>query len=71
MYYLKLDAVKYRDAYGFGSDVEFTLSKNGHITVSGTVINFVHSMEFEFEADQTVLPPFINELNKIVEGAGL
>lgn len=70
MYDLKLDAVKYRDAYGFGSDIEFTLSNNGHITVSGTVINFVHSLEFEFEADQTVLPSFINELNKMLEEQG-
>lgn len=70
MYELKLDVVKYRDAYGFGSDIEFTLSKNGHITVSGTVINFVHSMEFEFEADQTVLPSFINGLNKMLKEQG-
>lgn len=70
MYDLKLDNVKYRDAYGYGSDIEFTFSKNGHITVSGTVINFVHSMEFEFEADQTALPPFINGLNKMLKEQG-
>lgn len=70
MYDLKLASVKYHDAFGFGSDIEFTLSKNGHIAVSGTVINFDHSMEFEFEADQTVLPPFIGGLNKLLKEQG-
>lgn len=67
MYELKRDVVKYRDAFGYGSDVEFTLLKTGHITVSGTVAAFDHSMEFEFEADQTALPKFINELNGLLK----
>lgn len=68
MYELKLDAVKYRDAFG-SAEIEFILSKNGHITVSGTVINFVHSMEFEFEADQTALPPFIKQLGEMLDSS--
>ena len=70
MYELKADAVKYRDAFGNGAEIEFTFSRTGHITVSGKVINFVHSMEFEFEADQTALPPFINGLNKMLKEQG-
>ena len=65
MYELKIDEVKYRDAFG-SAEIGFLLSKNGHITVSGTLENFVHSVKFEFEADQTVLPPFIGELNKMI-----
>lgn len=68
MYELKLDEVKYRDAFGFVM-LEFFLSKNGHITISGLVDNFSHTMEFEFEADQTALLPFINKLNKMLEEA--
>lgn len=67
MYELKRDVVEYRDAFGFGSNIEFVLSKSGHITVYGTVAAFDHSMEFEFEADQTALPPFIMQLRKILE----
>ena len=67
MYDLKRNVVKYRDAFGFGSDVEFILLKNGHITICGTVSAFEHSMEFEFEADQTALPSFIKQLREILK----
>lgn len=70
MYELKLASVKYRDAFGNGAEIEFTFSKTGHITVSGKVMNFVHSMEFEFEADQTALPTFINGINIMLKEQG-
>ena len=68
MYELKLDEVNYRDAFGFVM-LEFFLSKKGHITISGLVDKFGDTLEFRFEADQTALLPFINELNKILEEA--
>lgn len=68
MYDLKRNCVKLE---GYEQEIEFILQKTGQITVYGTIMNFTHSMEFEFEADQTALPPFIKQLREILESCGL
>lgn len=67
MYDLKRDSVKLESLIGYDQEIEFIFEKNGHITVYGTITNYTHTMEFEFEADQTVLPPFIKQLRAILE----
>lgn len=67
MYALKRESVKLE---GYEQEIEFIMQKTGQITVYGTITNFDHSMEFEFEADQTALPPFIKQLREILESCG-
>ena len=46
---------------GYGSSITFTRTdRTGHFTVNGTLYGDgrVHSLEFEFRIDQTVLLPF-------------
>lgn len=64
MYDLKRNSVKLE---GYEQEIKFIMQKTGQITVYGTIWNFTHSMEFEFEADQTALPPFIKQLREILE----
>lgn len=67
MYDLKRNSVKLE---GYEQEIKFIMQKTGQITVYGTIWNFTHSMEFEFEADQTALPPFIKQLCEILESCG-
>ena len=67
---LRLFLVQIDDLYHFrcerailqdGSSITFTRTdRNGHFTVNGTLYGDgrVHSLEFEFRIDQTVLLPF-------------
>lgn len=71
MYALKRESVKLESLIGYEQEIEFIFQRNGHITVYGTITNFTHSMKFEFEADQTALPPFIKQLREILESCGL
>lgn len=71
MYDLKRDSVKLESLVGYEQEIEFIMQKTGQITVYGTVTSFTHTMEFEFEADQTVLPPFIKQLREILESCGI
>ncbi len=70
MYDLKRDSVKLESLIGYDQEIEFIMQKTGQITVYGTITNFTHSMEFEFEADQTALPPFIRQLREMLESCG-
>lgn len=70
MYNLKRTAVNLESLIGYDQEIEFIFQRNGHITVYGTITNFTHSMEFEFEADQTALPPFIRQLREMLESCG-
>lgn len=67
MYDLKRDSVKLE---GYDEEIDFIMAKTGQITIYGTIRNFTHSMEFEFEADQTALPPFIKQLRELLESCG-
>ncbi len=67
MYNLKRTAVKLESLIGYEQEFELIMQKTGQITVYGTITNFTHSMEFEFEADQTALPLFIKQLREILE----
>ncbi|MDE6731348.1 MAG: hypothetical protein K2J77_00535 [Oscillospiraceae bacterium] len=68
MYDLKRDSVKLE---GYDEEIDIIMAKTGQITICGTITNFTHTMEFEFEADQTALPPFIKQLREILESCGL
>lgn len=67
MYSLKRSSAKLESLIGYDQEIELIMQKTGQITVYGTITNFTHSMEFEFEADQTALPPFIKQLREILE----
>jgi hypothetical protein len=49
------------------SHVEFQMDKGGRLSISGTIWDLAtfQSLEFSFEADQTILPPFISKLNNL------
>lgn len=53
----------------YGAKIIFEMNRTGQINVSGTIYGscMLHSMTFEFEADQTALPPFIKQLREILE----
>lgn len=71
MYDLKRESVKLESNIGYEQELELIMQRTGKITVYGTITNFDHSMEFEFEADQTALPPFIKQLRELLESCGL
>lgn len=60
LYHFRCDHTTLQDI-GYGSSVTFTRTdRTGHFTVTGIIYGDarVHSLEFEFRIDQTVLPPF-------------
>jgi len=67
MYDLKRDHIEFHDGYGHGADILFSLYKNGHINVEGEIGCFSHTLQFDFEARQTSLPPFIKSLKELIE----
>lgn len=67
IYNLKRTAVNLESLIGCDQEIEFIMQKTGQITVYGTISNYNHAMDFEFEADQTALPPFIKQLREILE----
>lgn len=52
----------------YGSSVKFEADKTGHIVVEGRIFGeaMIHSLEFSFDADQTVLNRFILELQELI-----
>lgn len=67
MYGFRRDSVVFDDIC-YGSKIIFTADRAGHLTVSGTVYGraMIHSLKFEFDADQTVLPGFIKSVNELL-----
>ena len=57
---------------GYASRVRFQMDRLGHITVDGTIYGraMVHSVTFEWRADQTALGPFLKGLVKLLKSAG-
>lgn len=51
----------------YGSEILFAIDDIGHINVKGLIygLHMTHSMEFEFDADQTILPIFIGSLKEL------
>lgn len=70
LYEFKRDTVNLYQDGASDTDVEFVLGKTGKITVYGTADSFGQKLVFEFEADQTALPPFINGLVEILKEQG-
>ncbi len=66
MYRLERDNAKLQSVFGYESRVEFIMRKTGHVIVCGKASCLKHSVEFEFEADQTVLPSFIKRLREML-----
>lgn len=52
----------------YGSRVEFTMEKTGHLSISGKIYGdaMEHSLEFTFQADQTSLKQFLEELDALL-----
>ncbi len=52
----------------YGSTVKFEMDKTGHVEISGEIFGeaAVHSLQFSFVVDQSVLKQFIFELQKII-----
>ena len=52
----------------YGSHVTFSMDKTGHVKVEGLIFDNgrEQSLTFAFETDQSMLPPFINGLKKMV-----
>ena len=65
LYDLKLKLVELNDIC-YGSYIQFSLSKTGSLTISGTIFGIAmeHSLKFEFTTDQTALETFSNSLYK-------
>ena len=59
------------DDYLYGSKLEFSLEKSGHLTVSGTIYGNCaeQSLSFCFGADQTAIPTFVKGLERLIASA--
>lgn len=66
LYDFRRPSVKLHDIC-YGSWVNFEMDKTGYLTISGEIYGsaMVHSMKFEFYADQTSLKGFVNSLKKL------
>jgi len=56
----------------YGSEIEFRMQKTGRFAVGGDLYGDYcgnNTLCFEFEADQTVLLPFVRELEALIENA--
>ena len=51
----------------YGSHISFVMNRRGQLTISGELFGhaMIHSMKFEFNADQTSLNPFADSLKQI------
>lgn len=66
LYLLKTDRAELVEIC-YGGNVLFLSDGLGHIQVSGMIYGsgMIHSLEFEFIADQTALPMFLKELKQL------
>ena len=70
MYRLERKDARLQSIIGYETYIKFVMHKTGHVTVCGKVFDYKHSVEFEFKADQTALPPFIKQLREMMESCG-
>ena len=70
LYDFKISEVVFSDIC-YGSKITFSMKKNGTLTVSGNVFGKAaeHSLTFTFEADQTVIPTFVNGIGRMISEA--
>ena len=56
----------------YGSEILFAMDRAGHIEVSGKIYGdcMMHSLEFCFDADQTVLKSFLEGLDEMLQNSG-
>lgn len=66
LYRFEKNEVIFRDIC-YGSEIAFVIDNSGHLNVKGIIygLHKIQSMQFEFEADQTVLPSFISNLKQL------
>lgn len=66
LYELKRANVELREIC-YGGHVFFDMDRLGHIVISGEIFGpgIIHSMKFEFVADQTSLKPFADALKQV------
>ena len=62
----KVEKVVFNDIC-YGSEISFVMDDIGHITASGFIYGpcMIQTLQFKFDADQTILTPFINALKKL------
>ena len=67
LYNFEVDNVLLEDMC-YGSQVRFEMNRTGHIEIAGKIYGsaMIHSMEFCFQADQTVLKPFLEEFDELL-----
>ena len=65
LYHFKRSTVDFFDIC-YGSELHIDMSKTGQLTLRGVLHGeeMLQSLTFEFNADQTVLPPFIAKLQE-------
>lgn len=70
LYDFKSSEVDFSDIR-YGSKITFSMGKLGGITVSGNVFGGggKHRLEFTFDADQTVIPRFVNKIGQMISDA--
>lgn len=51
----------------YGSNVSFEMNKTGHLAIRGEIFGraMLHTLKFEFDADQTALKPFADSLRQL------
>ena len=66
LYNFKRHKVYYEEIV-YGSHISFNMDRKGHINISGEIFGnaMIHSLKFEFMADQTSLKPFVDSLKQV------
>ena len=67
LYDFEIDKVLLRDRC-YGSEILFTMDRTGHLEVSGKIYGdcTIHTLEFCFVTDQTVLKSFLEGLDELL-----
>ena len=67
LYDFQIDKVLLRDIC-YGSEILFVIDRTGHIDVSGKIFGdcMIHTLEFCFDGDQTVLKSFLEGLDDLL-----
>lgn len=70
LYDFRIDKVWLQDLC-YGSEILFAMDRTGHIAVSGKIFGdcMIHTLEFCFDGDQTVLKSFLEAIDDLVREA--
>lgn len=66
LYCFQRNEVEFQDIE-WGSELKFTLTKLGHIVISGYLRHYDHTLAFEFRTDQTALKPFLQQMKQLYQ----